>query len=73
MKNLIKGKQPEPIKMHSPLNCNHSINNSKQDRLLIQFHRTKIGTSLHYQGFNLWNDMPLVLESQLYKNFGTDF
>ena len=29
MKKLIEKKQPEPIKMHYPLNYNHSINNSK--------------------------------------------
>ena len=54
MKKLTEGEQPEPTKMHYPLNFNHSINNSKEDRLVIPFFRTKIGTSsLHYQGFTL--------------------
>ena len=65
MKKLIDGEQPEPIKMHYPLNYDHSINNSKQDRLVTPFYRTKIGTSsLHYQGFKLWNDIPFVLKSK---------
>ena len=45
MKKLIEGKQPEPIKMYYPLNYNHSVNNSKQDRLVIPFYRNNIGTS----------------------------
>ena len=41
--------------------------NSKQDRLVIPFYQTKIGvSSLHYQGFKLWNDIPFVLKSKLY-------
>ena len=57
--------------MHYPLNYNHSINNSKQDRLVIPFYQTKIGvSSLHYQAFKLWNDIhPFVLKSKLYTIF----
>ena len=71
MKRLIEGEQPEPIKMHYPLNYNHSINNS---RLVIPFYRSKIGTSLlHYQGFKLCNDIPFVLKSKPFKIFAKDF
>ena len=60
--------------MHYPLNYNHSINNSKQDRLVIPFYQTKIGTSsLLYQGFKLWNDIPFVLKSKPYKIFAKEF
>ena len=60
--------------MHYPLNYNHSINNSKQDRLVIPFYQTKIGTSsLHYQGFTLWNDIPFVLKSKPYTTFAKTF
>ena len=55
--------------MHYPLNYNHSINNSKQDRLVIPFYQTKIGvSSLHYQGIKLWNDIP-----KLYTIFAKEF
>ena len=60
--------------MHYPLNYNHSINNSKQDRLVIPFYQTKIGvSSLHYQGIKLWNDIPFVLKSKLYTIFAKEF
>ena len=50
--------------MHYPINYNHSVNNSKQDRLVIPFYQTKTGTfSFHYQGFKLWNDIPFILKS----------
>ena len=45
MKKLIEGEQPEQTKMHYPLNYNPSINKSKQDKLVIPFYPTKIGTS----------------------------
>ena len=62
MKKLTEGEQPKPIKMHYPLNYDHSINNSKQDRLVIPFYRTKTDTSsLHYQGFKLWNGIIFLL------------
>ena len=67
MKKLIDGEQPEPIKMHYPLNYNDSIINSKQYRLVAPFYRTKIGTSsLLYQGFKLWNDIPFVFKTKPY-------
>ena len=73
MKNLIEGEQPESLKMHYTLNYNHSINNSKQDRLVIPFYQTKIGTSsLLYQGCKLWNDIPFVLKSKPYKIFAKE-
>ena len=60
--------------MHNPLNYNHSINNSKQGRLVIPFYQTKIGvSSLHYQGIKLWNDIPFVLKSKLYTIFAKEF
>ena len=67
MKKPIEGKQPEPIKMHYPLNYNHSINNLKQDRLVIPLYRR------YYQGFKLWNDMPFVLKTKPYKIFAKEF
>ena len=66
----IERGKPEFLKMHYPLNYNHSINNSKQDRLVMPFYQTKIGvSSLHYQAFKLWNDIPFVLKSKLYTIF----
>ena len=60
MKKLREGEQPEPMKMHYPLTYNHSINNSKLDRLVIPFYRTKIGTSsLHYEDLNYGMIFPL--------------
>ena len=48
--------------------------NSKQDRLIIPFYQTKIGvSSLHYQSFKLWNDIPFVSKSKLYTIFATEF
>ena len=73
MKKLIEGEQLEPIKMHYPQTYNHSINNSKQDRLVIPFYRTKISTSsLHYQDFKLWNDIPFVLKCEPYNFFAKE-
>ena len=75
MKNLIEGAQPESLKMHYTLNSKHSINNSKTrqtSNTIIK--RTKIGTSsLHYQGFKLWNYIPFVLKSKPYKIFAKEF
>ena len=60
MKKLIDGEQPEPIKMHYPS--------------VIPFYRTKIGTSsLLYQGFKLWNDIPFVLKTKPYNVFAKEF
>ena len=60
MKKLIQGEQPEPIKMHYPS--------------VIPFYRTKIGTSsLLYQGFKLWNDIPFVLKTKPYNIFAKEF
>ena len=64
MQKLVSKKHPTVIKNKFPLYYNKSINNSTRKKLIVPFFRATLQvSSLMYQGFKIWNEIPLKLEN----------
>ena len=63
MKQSSLDLQPESIKKHFPLRYIDAINNTNSDKLVIPNHKTTVGvSSLFYQSFKRWNEIPKKLK-----------
>ena len=57
MWKLINDEHPKSIKDKFPIKKSTAINNHNQNKLIVPFYRTTIGTSsLSSQGIKLWNN-----------------
>ena len=64
MQKLVAKKHPIVIENEFPLHYNKSINNSVHKQLIVPYFRTSFGvSSLMYQGFKIWNEIPLNLRN----------
>ena len=67
MQKLESKKHPIVIENKLPLHYNKSIDNSAHKKLIVPYFRTSLRvSSLMYQGFKIWNEIPLhfkIIES----------